>query len=265
MINSDLHLDVLVNVSGIISGTYEASSEKRVISDFTNLGPRVSFLAWDSRVPNSLKTQNIRFLPEPKHAIPRKTRPLIKTIGFYGKLSFERGLFDFLLSVFFNPKLHYRISGYGFNRKHLYRSRNFISMRQTPLRGMLSLVLNYFVQLALLSPRVSFEERYFLDEKEMSSDMQLCSAVFFSCTRSPYSSGLVYQSLASGIPVVWSSGNSAMAYVLESFFPPGKVGVSELFRWNGLFNSVDAVDGLTTAPVFDYGSFDEALSRCPFC
>jgi hypothetical protein len=138
-------------------------------------------------------------------------------------------------------------------------------MRRTPVRGILSLGINYLVQLAFLSNRVEFEQRYYKDEAEMTSEMQMCSAIFFSCERSPYSSGLVYQSFAAGIPVVWSPGNSAMAHVLESSFPAGKVGVSELFRWNGLFDSVDAVEGLTTAPVFDYGSFDEAFSRCPFC
>lgn len=261
--NSNLHIEVLVNISGIISCTNEASSEQRVIDNFTKLGRRVCFLAWDIRAPSNLGVQNIRFLPEPKSAMPRKTYSSSKIIGFYGKLSFERGLFDLLLLVFFNPNLYHRICGYGFNRNHLYRSRNFISMRRTPFLGLLSLALNYLVQLALLSSRVSFEERYFSDEREMSSDMQLCSAVFFSCSRSPYSSGLVYQSLASGIPVVWNPGNSAMDNVLGEAFPFGRIKRSDLFRYNRLFKLVKEVEDVTTVPVFDYDIFDHVLSQCP--
>jgi hypothetical protein len=264
LLNSNLHIEVLVNVSGIISGTNQAFSEQKVINDFTNLGRRVSFLAWDKRAPNSLKVQNCRFLPEPKSAIPRLTRPSRKIIGFYGKLSFERGLFDLLLSVFFNPNLHYQISGYGFNRKYLYRSQNFVSMRQTPFRGLLSITLNYLVQIAFYSKRVTFEERYYTDEMEMSSEMQMCSAIFFSCARSPYTSGLVYQSLASGIPVVWTPGNSAMAYVLEESFALGRIKFRDLFRWNRLFKLVKEVEELSPTPIFDYDSFDHELHRFPF-
>jgi hypothetical protein len=259
-----LHAEVLVNVSGVISESKEAASETRVIHDFAQLGERVRFLAWDKRVLSASRIENFRFLPEPKSQILRSKRPPRAAIGFYGKLSFERGLFDFLFSVFFNPKLHYRISGYGFNRKHLYRSRNFVSMRRTPVRGILSLALNYIVQIAFLSRRVSFEEHYFSDEIEMSNEMQSCSAIFFSCSRSPYSSGLVYQSLASGIPVVWSPGNSAMAYVLEESFPQGRIRTEDLFRWNRLFNLVGKVEDIATSPIFDHISFDETLSYCPF-
>jgi hypothetical protein len=262
--NEDLHIEVLVNVSGMISGSKEATSESLVIEKFTRLSSKVNFLAWDKRLADVSDMGNCRFLPEPKNITPRLIIPTKTVVGFYGKLSFDRGLFDFLLSVFFNPKLHYRISGYGFNRKHVYRSRNFISMRQTPFRGILSLVLNYSVQLAFLSRRVDFEQKYYETEVEMASDMQLCSAIFFSCTRSPYSSGLVYQSFAAGIPVVWTPGNSAMAYVLDESFPLGRITIRDFFRRNRLFDVVKEVKGVRTTPIFDYEIFDEVLSRCSF-
>jgi len=262
--NRDLHIEILVNASGIISRSREAASESLVIERFIALSSRVKFLAWDKRVNAVSDLRNFRFLPEPKNTTPRLIIPTKTVIGFFGKLSFDRGLFDFLLSVFFNPKLHYRISGYGFSRKHIYRSRNFVSMRQTPFSGMLSLVLNYSVQLAFLSRRVEFSQTYYKDEVEMVSDMQSCSAVFFSCARSPYSSGLVYQSLAAGIPVVWNPGNSAMAYVLEESFSVGRITFRDLFRLNRLFDLVKEVKGVRTAPIFDYEIFDEVLSRCSF-
>ena len=182
--NDDLHIEVLVNASGIISGSKESASESLVIEKFTELSSRVNFLAWDKRVTVVSDLRNFRFLPEPKNITPRLRIPTKNIVGFYGKLSFDRGLFDLLLSVFFNPKLHYRISGYDFNRKHLYRSKNFISMRRTPVKGILSLGLNYLVQLAFLSNRVAFEQRYYKDEAEMTREMQMCSAIFFSCARS---------------------------------------------------------------------------------
>lgn len=260
----DLHIDVLVNASGIISKSKEAAYENLVLEKFTKLGSRVHFLAWDKRVTVVSDLRNFRFLPEPKNVTPRLSVPTKTVIGFYGKLSFDRGLFDILVSVFFNPKLQYRISGYGFNRKYLYRSRNFISMRRTPVRGIFSLALNYFVQLSFLSNRVAFEQKYFKDEAEMTSEMQTCSAIFFSCARSPYSSGLVYQSFAAGIPVVWTPGNSAMAHVLDESFPLGRITLRDIFRRNRLFDLVKQVKDVRTAPIFDHEIFDDVLSRCSF-
>ena len=262
--HDDLHTEVLVNASGIISGSKESASESLVIEKFTELSSRVNFFAWDKRVTVVSELRNFRFLPEPKNITPRLRIPTKNVVGFYGKLSFDRGLFDFLFSVFFNPKLHYRISGYDFNRKYVYRSRNFISMRRTPVRGILSLGLNYLVQLAFLSNRVEFEQRYYKDEAEMTSEMQMCSAIFFSCERSPYSSGLVYQSFAAGIPVVWSPGNSAMAYVLEDIFPEGRICAKALRLPNKLYRAIIDVKELKVDPIHDYQYFDEVLSQCPY-
>jgi hypothetical protein len=262
--NSDLHIEALVNVSGIISGSKEATAESLVIEKFTEIGSRVKFLAWDKRVTVVSDLRNFRFLPEPKNITPRLSIPRETVIGFYGKLSFDRGLFDFLLSVFFNPKLRYQISGYGFNRKYVYRSRNFISMRRTPVRGILSLGLNYLVQLAFLSNRVVFEQRYYKDEAEMTREMQICSAIYFSCARSPYSSGLVYQSFAAGIPVVWSPGTSAMSYTLEEIFPEGRISENALLLPNKLFRVIMAVKELKVEPIHDYQYFDEVLLQCPY-
>ena len=260
----DLHIDVLVNASGIISKSKEAAYENLVLEKFTKLSSRVNFLAWDKRITAVSDLKNFRFLPEPKNITPRLSIPTKTVIGFYGKLSFDRGLFDILVSVFFNPKLQYRISGYGFNRKYLYRSRNFISMRRTPVRGIFSLALNYLVQLSFLSNRVAFEQKYFKDEAEMTSEMQTCSAIFFSCARSPYSSGLVYQSFAAGVPVVWTPGNSAMAHVLDESFPLGRITLRDIFRRNRLFDLVKQVKDVRTAPIFDHEIFDDVLSRCSF-
>ena len=260
----DLHIDVLVNASGIISRSKEATTENLVIEKYNGLNSRVSFLVWDKRVTDVSDLRNFRFLPEPKNVTPRLSVPTKTVIGFYGKLSFDRGLFDILVSVFFNPKLQYQISGYGFNRKYVYRSKNFISMRRTPIRGIYSLALNYLVQLAFFSNKVAFEQRYFKNEAEMTSEMQTCSAIFFSCARSPYSSGLVYQSFAAGIPVVWTPGNSAMAHVLEESFPLGRITLRDFFRRNRLFDLVKQVEDVRTAPIFDYEIFDDVLSRCSF-
>lgn len=260
----DLHIEVLVNASGIISRSKEAAFENRVIEKFTALSSRVNFIVWDKRVTTCSDLINFRFLPEPKKITPRLSTPTKTVVGFYGKLSFDRGLFDILVSVFFNPKLQYRISGYGFNRKYVYRSRNFISMRRTPIRGIFSLALNYLVQLAFLSNKVAFEQRYFKDEAEMTSEMQMCSAIFFSCTRSPYSSGLVYQSFAAGIPVVWTPGNSAMAYVLEGIFPEGRISVKTLRLPHKLYRAIIDVKELHVGPIHDYQYFDEVLTQCPY-
>jgi hypothetical protein len=258
----DLHLEILVNVSGIISASNESKAEKKVVEYYSSMGSSVNFLAWDKRVENRTDMKNIRFLPEPKNVINRHIMHKKTIIGFYGKLSFERGLFDLLCSVFFNPKLHYQIIGYGYDRKNVYRSKSFVSMRRTPLIGLANKVTNYLVQVALLSKRVSFEERYFRDENEMSESMQTCSAVYFSCSRSPYSSGLIYQSFASEVPVIWEQGNSAMAYILDEVFPEGSVTRRSLFNLNELFRAVCRVEGLTVKPIFGYSQFDDVLTNC---
>ena len=196
-----IDLRVLTNVSGMLSNTKEGAEERRIIERFRSLRVETNFLAWDQRVIGNPDFADTRFLPEAKESIRRNYFPNESTVGFYGKLSSERGLFQLLLAVFLNPKLKFRIMGYGFNRKYLYRSRTFVSLRKTPISAGWSLVINYLATLALKFKRVTFQEKYFEGEADMAREFQNCSALFFSCTNSPYSSGIVYQSLASNVPV----------------------------------------------------------------
>jgi glycosyltransferase involved in cell wall biosynthesis len=192
----------------------------------------------------------------------RKYFPEETTIGFYGKLSSERGLFRLLVSVFLNPKLKFRIMGYGFKRNHLFRSRKFVSIKRTPLAAVWSLIVNYFAVSATKFKRVNFELKYFQDEEEMAREFQNCSAVFFSCAHSPYSSGLVYQSLAAGVPIVWSDGDSAMAHVLKREFPLGEIRNKEIFRPGGLTNFVSDIKNVKTRAIFENKDFDKVLMNC---
>lgn len=257
-----LYLEVLINVSGIISGSKEAQEENIVLQRFTDIGDRVTFLTWDKRIESFPQLPSVRFLPEPKAVNPRMEKPQELTIGFYGKLSYERGLFDLLVSVFVNPKLSYRIIGYGFNHRYLYRSKKFVSFSKTPVQAALSLLVNYLVQLAFMSPKVVYEQRYFNDELEMSKDIQKCSATFFSCAHSPYSSGLVYQSLASEVPVIWAYGRSAVAAVLSDKFPNGMIKRKTLITPGALTKAIRLVENHRPSSVFDFDDFDRVFALC---
>ncbi len=255
-------LRVLTNVSGILSDTKEGKHEKEILNKFRELQADVTFFAWDQRVTGKSEFMDTHFLPEAKEMRERRYFPEETTIGFYGKLSSERGLFRLLVSVFLNPKLNYRIMGYGFKRNHLFRSRKFISIKRTPLAAVWSLIVNYFAVSAIKFKRVNFELKYFQDEDEMAREFQNCSAVFFSCAHSPYSSGLVYQSLAAGVPVVWSDGDSAMAYVLKREFPLGEIRNKEIFRLGGLTNFVSDIKNVKTRAIFENKDFDKVLMNC---
>ena len=258
----NVDLRVLTNVSGIISDTKEGKHEKEILKKFRELQADVTFFAWDQRVIGKSEFMDTHFLPEAKQMRERKYFPEETTIGFYGKLSSERGLFRLLLSVFFNPKLKYRIMGYGFNSRYLFRSKKFVSIKRTPLAAVWSLFVNYFAVSALKFKRVHFEQKYFQDEEEMAREFQNCSAVFFSCAHSPYSSGLVYQSLAAGVPIVWSDGDSAMAYVLKREFPLGQIQNKEIFSVGGLTNFVNDIKNVRTLAIFENKDFDKALMNC---
>lgn len=256
-------LRVLANVSGILSSTKGGQHEEEILKKFRALQANVTFLAWDQRVTGNSEFRDTHFLPEPKEMGEREYFPKETTIGFYGKLSSERGLFRLLLSVFLNPKLKFRIMGYGFNHKYLFRSKKFVSIKRTPLAAVWSLIVNYLAVSAIKFKRVKFEQKYFQDEEEMAREFQNCSAVFFSCAHSPYSSGLVYQSLAAGVPVVWSDGDSAMAYVLKSEFPLGEIRDNEIFRLGGLTNFVSDLKKVKTQAIFENRDFDKVLMNCP--
>jgi glycosyltransferase involved in cell wall biosynthesis len=255
-------LRVLTNVSGILSDTIEGKHEKEILEKFRALQANVTFFAWDQRVTGNSEFRDTHFLPEAKQMRERKYFPEETTIGFYGKLSSERGLFRLLLSVYLNPKLKFRIMGYGFNHKYLFRTRKFVSIQRTPLSAAWSLFVNYFAVSALKFKRVNFKQRYFKDEVEMAREFQNCSAVYFSCAHSPYSSGLVYQSLAASVPVVWSDGDSAMAYVLKREFPLGEIRNNEIFRLGGLTNFVSDLKRVKTHPIFENKDFDKVLMNC---
>ncbi len=257
-------LKVLTNVSGILSDTKEGKHEKEILKKFRELQANVTFFAWDQRVSGNSEFRDTHFLPEAKQMRERKYFPEETTIGFYGKLSSERGLFRLLLSIYLNPKLKFRIMGYGFNHKYIFRSRKFVSIKSTPIAAIWSLFVNYFVVSALKFKRVNFKKMYFQDEVEMAREFQNCSAVFFSCADSPYSSGLVYQSLAAGVPVVWSDGDSAMAYVLKREFPMGEIRNNEIFRPGGLTNFVSDINEVKTHAIFENKDFDKLIMYC-FC
>jgi len=257
-----LDLEILINVSGIISNSLEASHERVTLEKFRALGKKVRFLAWDQRVLNNSEFSDFRFLPEAKIQHHRSVTSEKNVVGFYGKLSFQRGLFDLLLTVYLNPKLNYRIVGYDFNPKYLYRRKGFVSIRKTPLKALSSLILNSLARIALKSKRVNFREMYFQDEIEMSRDMQACSAIFFSCNRTPYSSGLVYQSLASEVPVVWVDGKSAMSFVLDQHFPLGRLRPEFILRYNYLTSKIESIKNEKTKIIFSLNDFDSVMKQC---
>jgi glycosyltransferase involved in cell wall biosynthesis len=257
-----LDLRVLTNVSGILSDSKEAKNEQIVLDNFRSLGSKVSFLAWDQRVTENAKFKDVMFLPEVKDSKARRSFPKKNTVGFYGKLAFERGLFDLLLAVYLNPRLQFRLMGYGYNSRYVYRSKKFVSLKSTPIAGLWSLAINYLAVIALRFKRVNFEEKYFHNEDEMAEEFNNCSAIYFSCSHSPYSSGLVYQSLATHVPVVWSDGNSAMAYVLRREFPQGLISKRQLFLPGGLNSFLNGIRDETPKSVFTWDDFDQALARC---
>ena len=255
-------LRVLVNVSGIISNTSHSESEKEILDKLKIFKDKIHFMAWDSRVTDIKEFSNVEYLPNYKKSIIKNCLNPQLSIGFFGKLSSERGLTNLLFSAILNPQLNFVLKGYGLSFKYLYRWPGYISVKRTPIKAIVSLFLTLYTFLLTKLPNVFLSEFYFDTEEEMTTEIQKCTAIFWSCRKSPYESGVGIQALANGVSVVWLDGDSAMSKLLLAHYPVGKLPFKELYKFRGLQKFVLSLKNLAPSTSFTFEKFQSVASKC---
>lgn len=258
----EVDIKVLANISGIISNTLQSVSEKEVLNKLSIFKERIKFMAWDSRISESKEFSNIEYLPLYKKSVKKISLQSQLQIGFFGKLTFDRGLTDLIFSAILNPQLKYVFKGYGLSFKYLYRWPGYLSVKRTPIKAVISLFLTLYIFLLTKLPNVSFSEVYFDTEEQMTAEIQNCSAIFWSCRRSPYESGIVIQALAAGVPVVWLNGQSAMTKILSAHYPVGELPYKKLWQFQRLQSFVLSISESFPSAPFTFEEFQSVASRC---
>jgi glycosyltransferase involved in cell wall biosynthesis len=260
--HQQIDLKVLINVSGVISNSSHSKSEREVLNKLGIFKDKIHFMAWDFRVTKSKEFSNFEYLPLYKNSVKKSNIKSQLQIGFFGKLTSDRGLTDLLFSAILNPQLKFVIKGYGLSFKYLYRRPGFLSVKKTPIKAITSFFLTLYIFLLTKLPNVSISEVYFDTEAKMTAEIQNCSAIFWSCRRSPYESGIVIQALAAGVPVVWLNGQSAMAQILSAHYPSGEIPIKKLYQFRGLQNFVLSVKDLEPSAPYTFEEFQSVASNC---
>lgn len=257
-----IDIKVLVNISGMISNTLLSESERAVLNKLKIFKNRIHFITWDSRVTESREFSDIEYLPTYKKSVRRTFLDSQLSIGFFGKLSSERGLTNLLFAAILNRKLNFVLKGYGLSFKYLYRWPGYLSVKRTPIKAIVSLFFTFYIFLLTKLPNVSLSEVYFDTEEEMVTEIQKCSAIFWSCQKSPYESGVAIQALANGVPVVWLNGDSAMAKLLKTHYPIGELPFEKIYKFRGLQSFVLSISESFPSAPFTFEEFQSVASRC---
>jgi hypothetical protein len=149
------------------------------------------------------------------------------SIGFFGSQSIKRGKLIFILLALINPKIRFVGVGLPMKEKKFFpRLNNRILLLGSTLDFILQKSL---IKIKTLAKNYSETNVYFRDQKEFNQSLLEFDAIFVAGHLMPYSSGVALQSLACGVPVIWTSGNSAHSDQMKENFPIGKLRKIERF------------------------------------
>lgn len=151
------------------------------------------------------------------------------TIGFFGSLTGQRGLGDFIWLALLNPHLSFRAQGRAWPVRTTLFLGSLQGRQKLPRIGKLlfrvtEIVMSHILSfLARVLPNIRIEAQQFADQRELNSAIATCTAVFVAANHQYWSSGIALQSLACHIPVIWTAGNSAASDHLRVSFPEGQL------------------------------------------
>ena len=148
------------------------------------------------------------------------------SIGFFGSQSIKRGKLIFILLAMINPKIRFVGVGSSKKEKNFFPRLNRILFLGSTLDFILQKSL---IKIKTLAKNYSETNIYFRDQKEFNQSLLEFDAIFVAGHLMPYSSGVALQSLACGVPVIWTSGNSAHSDQMKENFPIGKLRKIESF------------------------------------
>jgi hypothetical protein len=148
------------------------------------------------------------------------------SIGFFGSQSIRRGKLIFILLALINPKIRFVGVGLPIKDKNFFPRLNRLLFLGTTLDFILQ---KSFIKIKTLAKNYSETNVYFRNQKEFNQCLVKFDAIFVAGHLMPYSSGVALQSLACGVPVIWTSGNSAHSDQMKENFPIGKLRKIESF------------------------------------
>ena len=187
---------------------------------------------WDTLSEDSFEEEFRSFvikIPE-YHFYIRKSR-LNKldgnlSIGFFGSQSIRRGKLIFILLALINPKIKFVGVGLSIKEKNFFPRLN----RLLFLGSILDFILQKsLIKIKTLAKNYSETNVYFQDQKEFNQSLVEFDAIFVAGHLLQYSICVALQSLACGVPVIWTSGNSAHSDQMKENFPIGKLRKIESF------------------------------------
>jgi|GEM_PF-5564917 len=209
--------------------------------------------------PKFSVNSKLRRLPE---FVPSKRRvQSIDTvkIGFFGRLSSDRGLSEVLLLALFNPGICFEIRGHGYQGLYMWRATNYKTLKYTnwkrkPWAAVLSKILNRFYFLLIRLPNVDFNPKPFDHHDEFEHAIANCSAVFYAA-KLPITSGVALTTLASGTPLLWLGRKGAAVKQFLVAFPEGRIRTWELFIPKWIERKMQKLSKLEPKEIYSWDAF----------
>jgi len=233
----------VANISNFVRLKDSISTDAKFLLRALELPQIRSILYWDSlethELPLLLQTKCRRIEEFHDGVLMRENQKGIKLadVGFFGSsLSASRGLLEFVWLALLNPRLTFLASGgepvwTGGLLSLRVKNRSFIRKVIALFDFVLGLLAR---QIAIRVRNLRFETRYSPTQVELNRHLQKVRFVFTAGHIHPYSSGIALQSLALGIPVLWTSGNSAAADHLTTLCFNGRLQLRDFLKPNSL-------------------------------
>ena len=146
--HQQIDLKVLINVSGMISNSSHSKPEREVLNKLGIFKDKIRYMAWDFRVTKSKEFSNFEYLPLYKNPVKKRNVKSQLRVGFFGKLTSDRGLTDLLFSTILNPRLKFVIRGYDLSFRYLYRRPGFLSVKKNANQSNQQFFPNYLYLLS---------------------------------------------------------------------------------------------------------------------
>jgi glycosyltransferase involved in cell wall biosynthesis len=208
---------------------------------------------------NHIVNSKLRRLPEFVASKKRIQSSDEMTIGFFGRLSAERGLPEVLLLALFNPRIRFEIRGSGYLGLYMWRATKYKLLKYTngkrkPWAAVLSKILNRFYFLLRRLPNVDFNPTSFNHHDEFEHAIANCSAVFYAA-KLPITSGVALTSLASGTPLIWLGSKGEAVKQFLAAFPEGRISTWELFIPKRIERKLQKLSKLEPKEIYSWDAF----------
>jgi hypothetical protein len=220
---------------------------------FSNLEQCKTIFTIDPIILKLDTSHKLRYLPDFQMGIERKFIPnnVKLTLGYYGNLNPQRGIKLFLSLAIFNPRVNFRVTGYGDsgNTSAEFKFKNTFS----------SIIKKIVLKFLNFIPNIEITKGYFRNHSDLVTSLSKNDAIFYAANLSPYSSGIANLSLSMGVPVIWIPGDSAASDTLERFFPEGKIMTSEIYKFGFITQKIRAVRNSQPKSRFEWHDFTSPL------